>query len=132
MEPLEVNGDAPQLSGLRCDAILCVEYRHAGHLVEPASTTYLCFDGTWHRLSFDYGMIFWRRDEHAPESYEAPELDSAYPVVDVAAERGLLGLRLARYEMEPIDGGASVVFLFESGHRLAFSSVEDVTSYHTG
>jgi len=129
VEPLDVNGDAPQLAGLRCDAILCVEYWHGGQLVEPANTVYLCFGGVWHRLYFDYGIIFWRPDERGPGSYEAPELDSSYPVVDVAAERNLLGLRLSRYEMVPIDGGSRVTFAFEGGHRLAFSSIDDVTSY---
>lgn len=129
MESLEINGDAPQLAGLLCDAILCVEYQHAGQLVEPANVVYLCFGGTWHRLYFDYGIIFWRPGECGPESYEAPELDSSYPVVDVAAERGLLGQRLSRYEMEPIKGGSRVCFVFEGGKSLAFSSVDDVTSY---
>ncbi|QDV32264.1 hypothetical protein [Tautonia plasticadhaerens] len=130
MEPLEVNGDAPRLTGLRCDAILCVEYRHAGRLVEPASTAHLCFDGGWHRLYFDFGIVFWRPEERGPQSFDAPELDSSYPVVDVAALRGLLGVRLSHYEMAPIEGGARVTLAFENGHHLTFSSVDDITSYH--
>jgi hypothetical protein len=130
VESLEVNGNAPQLAGLRCDAILAVEFWHAGQLVESANIAHLCFGGIWHRLYFDYGVIFWRPGEHRPESYEAPELGSSYPVVDVAAARGLLGVRLACYKMSPIAGGARVIFSFEGGQRLAFSSVDDVTSYH--
>jgi hypothetical protein len=128
MEPLSVNGEPPQLAGLRCDAILCVEYWHAGRLVEPCNVTYLCFEGAWHRLYFDYGIIFWRRDEGGPQPFDAPEMESTYPVVDLASKRGLAGACLSGYRMEPIERGSCVTFVFENGHRLAFSSVDDVRS----
>jgi hypothetical protein len=130
VEPLEINGEPPQLEGLRCDAILCQEYWHGGVLVEPVNVTFLCFEGRWHRLYFDFGIVFWRDAEGGPEPFEAPEIDSDYPVVDVAAERGLRGVRLRGYRMEPWGAcGARVTFEFESGARLAFRSVEDVTTY---
>lgn len=102
---------------------------HAGQLVEASNVAYFCFDGAWHRLYFDYGIVFWRTDESEPQSYDAPEIDSSYRVVDVATPRGLLGTRLANYEMEPIEGGSRVAFSFENGHRLKFCSVNDITSY---
>lgn len=130
MEPLEVNGDAPQLAGLRCDGLRCIEYRHAGRLVDPANVVHLCFGGTWHRLYFDSGIIFWRPTDFGPESFEAPELDASYTVIDVAAARGLIGLLLSGYEMAPIEGGARVTFSFNGGQHLTFSNIGDVTSYH--
>ena len=130
VEPLEINGEPPQLNGLRCDALLCRECWHGGHLVEPANVAFLCFDGRWHRLYFDLGVVFWRDAEGGPEPFEAPEVDSIYPVVDVAKARGLLGVKLLGYRMEPWGAcGAKVTFDFESGARLTFRSVEDVTTY---
>jgi hypothetical protein len=130
VEPVEINGEPPQLDGLRCDAILCQEHWHGGALVEPANVTFLCFEGRWHRLYFDFGIVFWRDTEGGPEPFEASEIDSNYPVVDVATERGLRGVKLRGYRMEPWgDCGAMVAFEFESGARLAFRSVEDVTPY---
>lgn len=130
MDLLSVNGEAPNLAGRRCDAILCVEYRHGGQLVEPVNVAHLCFNGTWHRLYFDYGIVFWRSGEGRPESYDAVELDASYQVVDVASPRGLLGVCLSRYEMSSIDGGARVSFAFENGRGLEFRCVDDITSYH--
>jgi hypothetical protein len=129
VESLEVIGDAPHLTGLRCDAILCVEYWHAGRLVEASTTAHLCFDGGWHRLYFDYGIVLWRPSERAPQSFDVPELSASYRVADVAATRGLLGYRLSYYEMQPIEGGSRVTFTFENGHRLTFDNVDDITSY---
>jgi hypothetical protein len=132
MEPPEVNGEPPRLAGLRCDAILAVECWHAGRLVEPCNVVYLGFEGAWHRLYFDYGTIFWRRDEGGPQPVEVSEIDAAYPVIDLATEQGLVGDRLSDYRMEPIERGARVTFHFENGRLLAFESVDDVTSCQVG
>jgi hypothetical protein len=129
MEPLSVNGEPPRLAGQRCDAILCQQYWHGGRLVEPANVVFLCFEGRWHRLYFDYGIVFWRIAEGEPQPFQAPEIDSAYPIVDVAEERGLRGARLLSYQMGPLSGGAQVTFAFENGARLAFRSVDDLTTY---
>ena len=130
MEPLEINGDAPLLAGLRCDAILCVEYWHAGRVVELVNSVNLCFSDGWHRLYFDHGIIFWQPDDGPPKSYAAPEIDSFYRVIDVAVVCALQGVCLSAYEMKPIEGGSRVTFAFENGRSLAFSSVNDLTSYH--
>ena len=130
MEPLSINGDPPRLDGQRCDAILCQEYWHGGRLVEPANVAFLCFEGRWYRLYFDFGIVFWRNSEDGPEPFRAPEISSEYPVVDVAKKRGLRGLKLLGYRMEPLaDCGARVTFEFDGGTRLAFRSVDDVTTY---
>jgi hypothetical protein len=130
MEPLEINGEPPRLDGKRCDAIRCQEYWHGGRLVEPVNVAFLCFEGRWHRLYFDFGVVFWRDADGGPKPYRAPEIDSDYPVIDVAEERGLRGVRLLGYRMEPLGVcGAKVTFEFANGARLAFRSVEDVTTY---
>jgi len=129
MEPPSINGDPPFLAGLRCDAILCAECWDEGRLVEPANMTYLCFEGSWHRLYFDYAIIFWRTADRP--NFDPPESDDYCPVIiDVASQRGLLGIRLLDYEMTPIENGSRVTFAFENGHGIAFESVDDISSYH--
>lgn len=129
MDPLEINGDPPRLAGLRCDAILCVEFWHAGSLVTPAAAVYLCFEGRWQQLSFDCGIIFWRAEQGAPQPFSAPEIEASYPVVDVGAQRQLIGVRLSEYQAEAIEGGARVTFTFDGGQRLTFSNIDDTTTY---
>jgi hypothetical protein len=130
VEPLSVNGEPPGLDGQRCDAILCQQYWHCGRLVEPANVVSLCFEGRWHRLYFDYGIVFWRAGSGGPQPFQAAEIDSDYPVVDLAEERGLQGVRLLDYRMEPLDTcGAQVTFAFENGARLTFRCIEDLTTY---
>ena len=89
---------------------------------------FLGIGGAWHRLYFDWGIIFWRVQDRAPEAFEVPEIGAAYRVVDLAAQHDLKGRRLVRYLMEPIAGGAQVTFEFEDGVRLAFRNVEDITT----
>jgi hypothetical protein len=132
VEPLVVNGDPPELAGLRCDAILCSEYWHGGRLVESSNVAYLCFEGRWHRLYFDYGIIFWRPAREGPPFFDAAEIDASFPVVDVASAKGLVGVHLSGYEMAPIERGARVTFAFENGRRLSFTSIDDTTSYQDG
>jgi hypothetical protein len=130
VEPLSINGEPPRLGGQRCDAILCQQYWHGGRLVEPANVVFLCFEGRWHRLYFDYGIVFWRAAETGPQPYQAPETDSDYPVVDVAEEMGLRGVRLLSYRMDPLGtSGAQVTFTFENGAQLALHCIDDLTSY---
>jgi hypothetical protein len=128
MEPATVSGDPPQLAGQRCDAILCQQFWHGGRLVDPAHVTFLCFEGRWHRLYFDGGVVYWRTAEGEPEPFEAPELDSAYPVTDVAQEKNLRGVRLVAYRTEPLASGVQITFAFEGGSRLAFRDDGDTTT----
>ena len=130
MDPLSVNGEPPRRDGQRCDAILGQQYWPGGRLVEPANVVFLGFEGRWHRLDFDYGIVFWRAAEGGPRPFQAPETDSDYPIVDVAEERGLRGVRLLEYRMEPLGScGAQVTFAFEKGARLAFRGLDDLTTY---
>ncbi|HEX5725587.1 MAG TPA: hypothetical protein VFX98_08985 [Longimicrobiaceae bacterium] len=133
MEPappgLDVNGDPPDLRGLRCDALLCDEYRFQGKLENAANVVYLYFGGSWHRLYFDWGIVFWRPYHGPPEAVEPTEDGAAFPLVDLAARFGLAGVRLRGYRMEPLPLGARVTFEFENGVALAFRNEDDRTTY---
>lgn len=129
MGPLSVNGDPPPLDGKRCDAILCQQFWEDGHLVESANVVFLCFEGRWHRLYFDYAIVFWRAADGGPEPFKPPETGSAFPLVDIAEQRGLRGARLLCYRMESLDDGAQVTFAFENGARIVFRCIDDLTTY---
>ena len=125
-------GDDVSARGEQPHGLGCVFERHGDRLVEPASVVFLCFEERWYRLYFDGCIIYWRTATGEPEPFEAPELDSAYPVVDVAQERNLRGKRLVAYRMEPLGDGVKVTFAFENGSRLAFRDDGSRTTYTDG
>lgn len=112
-----VNGHPPLLEGAQCDAIVRVEYKLQKGGTDPCYTIYLCFDGVWHRLYFDFGVIFWR------EQPIPPEADASQPELlwhDLGRDEGLAGLKLEKYEMSESDLASEVLFYFIGGRRLRF------------
>ncbi len=129
MEALEVNGTQPDLVGKRCEEMIALEYWHEGKLVDPANVVHLNFDGDWHLLYFDSGIVFWRDDTRVPESFEAPEIDASYRAFDLAEVHALRGAKLTSLEAEPIEAGSQVRFGFEGDKQITFRNVRDVSTY---
>ena len=130
-ESLDVNGEAPNLSGQILEELLSTEMWYEGKLEEPANVIYLKVNGSWFRHYFDCGIIFWRTDDRAPESYEMEELDSYFKVVDLAVKFGFKGLRIRSYEACPLENGSETIFTFSNDCSIIFSCIDDVTSYRT-
>jgi hypothetical protein len=125
---LDVNGAPPDLRGARCEAFLCEPFVWEGVVEASANVSYLRFDGAWHRLYFDYGLIFWKPSEGPP----VPESGDDVPTPsDVAAEAGVVGGVLEGYRMEPTERGSRVTFLFEDGRRIVVEDTDDRTGYST-
>ena len=124
----EINGRPPMLAGEIVEALLSQEYWHGGELTDSFNAIFLCFNNTWHRLSFDCGIIFWRVTSTAPISFEAPELRASYRIVDLGIRLGVTSKRLARYEMRAIPDGSRVEFTFSCGQSVVFQNVDDHTT----
>ena len=128
-EPLEINGTQPSIEGSVCEELIAVQYWHAGELEDPANVIHLRFNGTWYRLYFDHGIIYWRQDDTPPEAFEAKEIDSSYRLDDIACSRNLRGKTLLSIQSEAIPGGSKVTFEFDSGSRLEITNANDRTNY---
>ncbi len=126
---VEINGDEPAVLGLVCQGIVAIEYAYAGKVAEEVNVVFLRFSDRWHRLYFDFGTVFWRTSDRAPESFDAEELDSTYRAVDLAERHGLQGLRLTSIRYAAIAGGAQVELEFQAGERIAFRCIDDITNY---
>lgn len=129
LDPVSVNGEPPPLAGQLVEEFLAAEYWHKGELVDPANVVYLQFGGAWRRLCFDFGVVFWRPHDRAPESVPPGEQDFAYPLVDLGRRFGIRGVMLDRLEALPIEGGADVRLEFRNGVVVAFRCVADTTTY---
>ena len=130
MEPLEVIGTQPDIVGKHCEEMIAVEYWHEGKLVDSANEVYLKFEGPWHHLCFDSGIIFWRDNVHAPQSFEAPEIDASYRAFDLAEVHGLRGAKLTSLEAEPLEAGSQVRFGVEGDKQITFRGMNnDVSTY---
>ena len=129
LQPLEVHGDPPNLDGQVCESVLAEEYWYMGNLGEPANVVWIRCSGIWHRLCFDFGIIFWRRSTDGPRPYTMPELDGEVRITDVGTMLGLIGDVIIRYDMQSIPDGSEVCFRFASGKNLVLRNVNDRTTY---
>jgi hypothetical protein len=130
IESLEINGSQPTLTGQTCEEILCQEYWYRGELKNPANVIHLRCGGRWHRLYFDWGVVFWREDGDEPAGYcEWKEGDDEFRTVDIGKQLDLCGRVVESVVATPIEAGSQVAFRFEGGRRLVFSCENDVTKY---
>jgi hypothetical protein len=130
LEPLELNGDIPMhFIGHSCESLLCQEYWYEGAIVEASNVAFLKFNGEWQRLYFDWGIVFWRNETKAPESFDAEELSAQFPVSDVGLKYGLLGKRLSAINLRSVKGGSEVALSFECGTSIVFRNTNDVTTF---
>ncbi len=122
---LEINGDPPDLAGRVCERLVFSEYRYNGALEDTAHQTFLRFDGIWHLLYFDCGMIFWRTDEDGPTpvAWSEDGSDFDFSVVDLGNEFGVVGVQLVGYDMDIRLGETAVTFRFDNG--VTFSAIND-------
>jgi hypothetical protein len=128
VEDVEVIGMPPSLAQQVCDEVLCEQYWHGGELVAPANVCHFRFGDTWHRLTFDHGIIFWRQQAERPKPYTMPELDGETRIDNVGERLELTGRRLVSYTARAVVGGSEVAFSFEGGRTFTLRNVFDRTS----
>ncbi len=125
-----INGESPRhFIGKVCEEIQFQEFWRKGGCVESPNVAYLKFGGEWCRLYFDWSNIFWRPAQAAPTAYDAPELDSSYPVVDVAGTHGLRGRLLLAINMGLTPKGVQVALVFSGSISLIIVNEADVAKY---
>src|SRR6478672_3831919 len=79
----DINGTVPDLIGRVCDGLLAQAFLQHGDLVESANILYLHVADVWHRLYFDYGIVFWRVQREQPQNYEASPEGWTFELTDV-------------------------------------------------
>ena len=124
-----LNGEPPRLDGKACEGFLCESYVYEGKLEASANVTYLKFGGTWHRLYFEPGLIFWRVSRSDPMAWAVAQEGWDYPHTDIAELAGLLGQVLESYEMEAGDSNARVTFRFRNGKQVVIEDEGDCSNF---
>jgi hypothetical protein len=128
-DAMEIIGHPPELVGLPCESLICEGFVNNGRRVADANIVYLRFAGTWHKMSIDGGVVFWRKLDRAPEPWRVENADWGYPQVDVGAAAGIVGRSLKHYRMTTRAAGAQVSFEFDNGRRVAIENEEDRSTY---
>jgi hypothetical protein len=128
-DAMEIIGHPPELVGLPCESLICEGFVNNGRRVADANIVYLRFAGTWHKMSIDGGVVFWRKLDRAPEPWRVENADWGYPQVDVGAAAGIVGRSLRHYRMTTGAAGAQVSFEFDNGRRVAIENEEDRSTY---
>jgi len=128
-DAVDINGDQPDIIGQVCEALVAIEYSHAGVVVEPANVIFLRFASRWHRLYFDFGIVFWRSSDDGPATFEAEELDASFRAEDIGTRFGLVGRRLEAVRYDTLDDGSRVTLRFDDSRQIRFDCRSDVTTY---
>lgn len=128
-EELDINGNWPILDGGNLEEVLCSEMWYQGKIEEPANVIYLKVSGDWHRLYFDCGIIFWRKENEGPKEFEMPELESYFKVVDVGRKYGLIGKKVESVIGRMLPNGSEVTFSLANEKIITFSNIHDHTTY---
>ncbi len=81
--------------------------------MEPANVNFLMFASRWHRLYFDFGVVFWRPSEDGPVSFVAEELGASFRADDIGTRFGVVGLRLEAVRYDALDDGSRVTLQFD-------------------
>jgi hypothetical protein len=126
----EIVGLAPELARLLCQAAICQGFVYRGELVQNAGVVHLCFDGIWHRLIIDCGVIIWRESKGPPAPANIASEGFEYPLVDAGALAGIIGHRLDGYTMATTGAGGRVVFRFDNGRTITINNENDLTAFH--
>ena len=126
----EINGVQPNLANKLVQALLVQQFWHEGKLEDPANVVHICVASQWHRLYFDYGVVFWRLSDSAP-SLDSNDMDDGfgYPLVDFGAQHYLIGRRIISLNtFDDADCDAAVSLNFDSGVTVLCRSDDDVTT----
>lgn len=126
---VEINGVEPDIVGRTCEGLFAIEYSHANQIAEPANVVFLSFTSRWHRLYFDFGVVFWRPSDEGPKDFEAEDLDATYRVQDLGTRFRALGSHLISIGYEALEDGSRVRLSFDGGLELTFENRNDVTTY---
>lgn len=128
-EQPETQGAQPPVEGAVCEELIAVQFWFAGILEEPVSVAHFKFNGAWHSLCFDTGIVFWRDCDGPPVASAAAEMQTEYRLHDVGRKHDLIGLRLSSIDSEVTPGGARVVLRFHCGRTVTFFDENDRSDY---
>ena len=92
----EVIGAEPAL-GLLCSAFQVVHFYENAQIADVANVTYLCLGGTWFRVYFEAGTVFWRNDE-APQAPTNSDISSGLLINDLSGNRRVVGREIQAIE----------------------------------
>jgi len=124
----ELNGTAPELSGQVCEGFVCQALRCEGKEAS-AHISYLQFNGTWHRLYFEYHIVFWRPVGAVMNPWDLPVETSDIWFTDVGTLAGIIDQKLASYEMLATERGSKVAFHFAKGRSIVIEDRDDLACY---
>ena len=129
-EPLETDGNWPDLEGKRLQQLLVQECWYQKNLEEEANVVLINIGGGWHHLYFDMGTLFCRMSQYEP--HEVTPVGSAeisYHLRDLGADLDLTGRVIQSCTARVIPGGSEVELGFEGGKKICFKNIDNLTKY---
>lgn len=128
-EQLQFNGSPPDLAGKICTGFVVQHFYEGSGLADPANVVFLCFEGTWHRLYFETGTVFWRFGD-APEPAVNSTLAHGLLLNDLSEMPGIVGHQLGDITYsgnERGDVGARLLFRDGTTISLQYDTGADST-----
>ena len=131
-DPLEMDGDWPDIEGKRLQQLLAQECWYQKDLEEEANVVLIKVEERWYHLYFDIGIVFWRISRDEPHESKPEDTEEFfYHLRDLGADLDLAGRVIQSCTAKAIPGGVEVVFHFEGGKKISFKNVDNLTRYES-
>ena len=135
IEPnLDIDGTFPLLIGEVIDSMICEQFWYNDVLEDSANVIHLLINKNWHRLYFDCGIVFWRKDSTQPKRVEYTDDEGfkvEYKLHDLLKELNLKSPVVSSVLAKDIKGGCMVEFLLNQSVVIKFQNIHDTSSYST-
>ena len=129
-EPLEIDGNWPDLEGKRLQQLLAQECWYQKDLEEEANVVLIKLEGGWHHLYFDMGTLFCRMSQDEPHAVTPlGSAETSYHLRDLGADFDLVGRVIKSCTARVIPGGSELEFAFEGGKKICFKNIDNLTRY---
>ncbi|WP_252275593.1 hypothetical protein [Pseudomonas subflava] len=126
-------GEQPAIVGQACSGLVLQHFYDGKSLIDHANVTYLQFSGTWHRIYFEPGTVFWRSGE-APDTPINSTLEHGLLLNNLSELSSISGSTLRQIDYLGNEAGdVDVLFKFDGGSlHLKYSSAMDSTQVELG
>ena len=117
-DQIQFLGEQPAIVGQACSGLVLQHFYDGKRVIDRANVTHFNFAGTWHRIYFETGTVFWRSGQ-APEQPVNSSIEHGLLLNDLSEIPGIAGNILRKIDYRgSAAGDVEVMFKFDGGSSL--------------
>jgi hypothetical protein len=129
---MEIIGVRPEIDGTKYERFFLQEFSFNGEIIEEASVLYFESIKSWHSLSIDGGVIFWKSGITLPTELFHTSGECEYRLNDITNLIADTGIHIHGIEERQLGNLVEVVFKFSNNNYLILRNSDDNSTYEIG